>query len=317
MSKKMGIATEKPVWEIDWDKPFEPITTYGGFTFTPWSLMTAEADDRSDIPMPIMPGKEDEYRKWRDQQAIAALDNPFAPSLVSQQDPDFIGPPKPQSMDQNDNVQNTDNTEQGQMQEQANGTQSEPEDNGFSWSSLLQTFGLDGMGDIGKNLPYVIAMLPDMLVGLMTGKTKSVSLKGEMIPMASILLGMFVKNPLLKLVLIGMGGANLLNKMGHEAIDRMEPKTQFRQYPDEPLNPRITNPVIQGSVMVATIDNIPCSITLPANAAQAYAVGALPINTLANAILAKHDEAQTLAQDNYRNVQLNNPVERDRGMALK
>ena len=29
---------------------------------------------------------------------------------------------------------------------------------------------------------------------------------------------MFVKNPLLKMMLIGMGGANLLNKAGHEAL---------------------------------------------------------------------------------------------------
>ena len=37
-------------------------------------------------------------------------------------------------------------------------------------------------------------------------------------PIASIVAGMFVRNPLLKMTLIGFGGANLLNKAGHEKI---------------------------------------------------------------------------------------------------
>ena len=61
-------------------------------------------------------------------------------------------------------------------------------------------------------------MLPDMLVGMFTGKTKSINIKDNMMPIASIVAGMFVKNPILKMVLIGMGGMNLLNKAGHEAL---------------------------------------------------------------------------------------------------
>lgn len=37
-------------------------------------------------------------------------------------------------------------------------------------------------------------------------------------PLAAIVGGMFVKSPLLKLLLIGFGGANILNKAGHAAI---------------------------------------------------------------------------------------------------
>ena len=82
----------------------------------------------------------------------------------------------------------------------------------------MKNFGLNGFSDIGNNLGYVIAMLPDILVGIFTGKTQSLGLKDNMMPIAAILAGMFVKNPLLKMTLIGMGGANLLNKAGHEAL---------------------------------------------------------------------------------------------------
>lgn len=145
-----------------------------------------------------------------------------------------------------------------------------------------------------------------------------------MIPIASILIGMFVKNPLLKMVLIGMGGANLLNKMGHEAIDRRHPdmqeqlqRSQYKQYADEPLDPRIKDPVLKSNILVATIDNVPCTITIPENAARAYACGALPLNTLANAILARNDRQQTLAEENYRNVRTTLEQERNPGISLK
>jgi hypothetical protein len=186
------------------------------------------------------------------------------------------------------------------------------ETNESGWANLLQTVGLDGIGDVGRNLPYVIAMLPDMLVGLFTGKTQSVGLKKDIIPIASILTGMFVKNPLLKMVLIGMGGANLINKAGHEAIERQQPSQSYKQYADEALNPRITHPVVQGSTLVASIDNVPCSVTITKNAAQAFASGALPLNTLANAVLAKYN--QTHSVNNAQNIDMTTTVDRDRGI---
>ena len=63
-------------------------------------------------------------------------------------------------------------------------------------------------------------MLPDMLLGIFTGKTQSLGLKENLLPIASIVAGIFVKNPMLKMLLIGLGGANLLNKAGHEALGK-------------------------------------------------------------------------------------------------
>lgn len=188
------------------------------------------------------------------------------------------------------------------------------EANQAGWSELMGELGFTGLGDIGHNLGYVIAMLPDMLVGMMTGKTDSLHLRDNMIPIASIVAGMFVKNPILKTVLIGMGGLNLINKVGHESLEKHDNPNQqrFKQYPDEPLNPRISNPVINGNTLIANIDKTPCSILLPENVVAAYQSGALPLNTLANAVLAKHDAGSQMAQSNYRAVMPDNNLQNNR-----
>ena len=112
--------------------------------------------------------------------------------------------------------------------------------------------------------------------------------------------------------LIGLGGANLLNKAGHEVLrERSEGEmntanrgaAQYRHYPDEPLNPRITNPVLQGNMLVATIDRVPCTIQLSQTVTDAYRAGALPLNTLANAVLARSEQLRQRASDNYDNGQ--------------
>ena len=178
------------------------------------------------------------------------------------------------------------------------------EANQAGWGSLMADLGFNGLGEIGHNLGYVIAMMPDILVGMMTGKTQSLHLRDNLIPMASVVAGLFVKNPILKMVLIGMGGLNLVNKAGHESIERHNNPNgpRFKQYEDQELNPRITGPVINGNCLVANIDRTPCSIMLPDNVVAAYQSGALPLNTLANTVLARHDANNRLAQENYRAV---------------
>lgn len=213
----------------------------------------------------------------------------------------------------------TDEQQQAQSEEEL---QDQPEnDNSNGWEGLLKNFGLNGFSDIGNNLGYVIAMLPDILVGLFTGKTQSLGLKDNMMPIAAILAGMFVKNPLLKMTLIGMGGANLLNKAGHEALankresndgnavsydNTTSQAVQYKSYPDEPLNPRIANPVLQGNCLVATIDRVPYTIQLPEHVVGAYQAGALPLNTLANAVLAKSDQMRQMAEHNYGEQEVRN-----------
>lgn len=160
------------------------------------------------------------------------------------------------------------------------------------WDNLIEQFGLKGFGDLTNNMGYVLSMLPDMLLGMFTGQTKSVHLKDNMFPIAAIIAGIFVKNPLLKMLLIGLGGANLLNKAGHEYMEKdgLTPAPrQVRTYEDEILDARIGQPVMKGRTLVASIDGVPNVITIDDATAAAYEDGKIPLNTLCNAILRKYD----------------------------
>lgn len=166
------------------------------------------------------------------------------------------------------------------------------------WNNLLGSMGLEGIGDTVNHLGVTLAMLPEMLLGIFTGRTKSIGMnKSTMLPLAAILSGSFIRNPFLKIPLMLWGGANLVNKMGQEAMkeyrqdadNAQRPGIQFKRYEDEPLNERIRNPRIEGNVIVMDIDNVPRVVTLLNTTAAAFLSGALPLNTLANAILAKSD----------------------------
>lgn len=189
------------------------------------------------------------------------------------------------------------------------------------WGKILDGFGLGGFGEVGKNIGYVLAMLPDLLIGMFTGKTKYLNVSDNIFPIAAIFGGMFVKNPLLKLLLIGFGGANLLNKAGHEALERAEgrstqPVRKYMDYADEPLSPRLKDPQVKGSDLWVTIDGDPNVVRIRSEAAlDAYEKGLLPLNTLSNAVLAKYDEQQLVLQEAYaRGEEEHQAVTRQRGI---
>lgn len=171
------------------------------------------------------------------------------------------------------------------------------------WGNALKQAGLADFSDVTKNLGYVLAMLPDMIIGMFTGKNPNLRLEDNFLPLASIFGGLFVKNPLLKMLLLGLGGVNLLNNAGHAAIGQsktiQQPRKTYKQYEEETLNPRITNPVIKGCSMIANIDGKPCVIGISENAIDAYEKGYLPLSTLSNAVLKKYDENQALAEREY------------------
>lgn len=255
-----------------------------------------------DVPLIVAPGKEDAYLKDKAKNEAAKVAE--AERIIKEKN-------ETESLQEDAEQQQSEDTQQEQPER----------DNSNGWEGLLKNFGLDGFSDIGNNLGYVIAMLPDILVGLFSGKTQSLGLKDNMMPIAAILAGMFVKNPLLKMTLIGMGGANLLNKAGHEALANKRESNdgnavsydnttaqavQYKSYPDEPLNPRIANPVLQGNCLVATIDRVPYTIQLPEHVVGAYQAGALPLNTLANAVLAKSDQMRQMAERNYGEQEVRN-----------
>ena len=288
-------------------KAFTPMTwTDNSFKFP----FQKEQEKRNDpkyknVPLIVAPGKEDAYLEEKAKHDAAKIAE--AERIIQEK--------------KEAEAQQTETDEQQQAQSEEEQQEQPENDNSNGWEGLLKNFGLDGFSDIGNNLGYVIAMLPDILVGLFTGKTQSLGLKDNMMPIAAILAGMFVKNPLLKMTLIGMGGANLLNKAGHEALankresndgnavsydNTTSQAVQYKSYPDEPLNPRIANPVLQGNCLVATIDRVPYTIQLPEHVVGAYQAGALPLNTLANAVLAKSDQMRQMAERNYGEQEVRN-----------
>ena len=263
---------------------------------TPFFWMTGQdekepdrAERYKDVPLVVAPGREEAYLNDLAKKSNVAAATPQKESTETEQ------------------REKVEKEERQTVIPHEEKTQEEPpvQTNTRGWSGLFGTLGLEGLGDITGNLGYVMAMLPDILLGAFTGKTQSLRFGDNLLPIASIVAGLFVRNPLLKMLLVGLGGANLLNKAGHEALGRPMPsaaeqtENQYRRYPDEPLNPRIVNPVLQGSTLIATIDRVPCTIQLTPTVAEAYRAGALPLNTLANAVLAKSDQLRHIASQNY------------------
>lgn len=265
-----------------------------------WKDYTEEERERTekykDVPLVVAPGQEEAYL-----QEIAKYKNKA----------DGQPEEKTETEEKTEKeVQSVSPIVEKMQEEQTRPETQVMQGNGDSWDRLVRSLGLDGIGNVAGNLGYILAMLPDILLGVFTGKTQSLGLKDNLLPIASIVAGMFIKNPLLKMLLIGLGGANLLNKVGHEALGRGQTEgnrtdagknVQYRCYPDEPLNLRIVNPVLQGSTLVATIDRVPCTVQLSQTVADAYRAGALPLNTLANAVLAQSDRLRQIASQNYDN----------------
>ena len=199
------------------------------------------------------------------------------------------------SENEEQSVSRTSSLDETQTQGQSNQVEND------GWKQLLSSYGLTGGNhSMFDHLGYTLATMPDMLYNLFTGKSNALNLsKQTMIPFASILLGMFVRNPILKFALIGLGGGNLLSRLHSEQVDKLEqgnakitglgPITEFVKYQDQQLNPRISNIKIENGVFFADVDRVPCMVQLTKNLVSSYESGALPLNTLANAILSKAD----------------------------
>lgn len=181
------------------------------------------------------------------------------------------------------------------------------------WQKSLEGMGLGDFGTLGKDLGYIFAMLPDMLIGMFTGKNPDMRMKNNILPLASILMGMFTKNKMLKLMFMGMGGMSLLNNAGHAALaqrDRVQSDNRVRQYKiynDEPLDPRIKNPVVKGKSMLCEIDGKHLVIQINKDdALYCYEKGLLPLNVLANSVLKAYDKEQdnlNMEYDRQQNLQ--------------
>ena len=167
---------------------------------------------------------------------------------------------------------------------------------------------MGGMGDTMQHLGITLSMLPDMLVGVFTGKTRSIGLNKEtMMPLAALVSETFISNPLMKIPLMLYGGASLFNTVGQEALAEYrkengeQPVSRYKRYADEELDKRLKNPQIEGNVLLVDMDNVPRLVTLPQSVIEAYNEGSLTVNTIANRILAKADQATISNRQDLRN----------------
>lgn len=252
------------------------------------------AERYKDVPLVVAPGQEEAYLQYMARHEATTTGQ----AHVEGEQREKVEEVQKQTVSAEEEAREEQTVQEAQT--------AQTNENG--WDSLVRTLGLEGLGDVTGNLGYILAMLPDILLGVLTGKTQSLGIKDNLLPIASIVAGVFIKNPMLKMLLIGMGGANLLNKAGHEMLGREQPNrstdggnVQYKHYTDEPLNSRIVNPVLQGNTLIATIDRVPCTVQLSSTVADAYRAGALPLNTLANAILAQSDRLRQIASQNYDN----------------
>ena len=251
----------------------------------------AQEERSEDIPSVIAPGMEESYKKEQEKMRQAAQKPAKAPRKEET--------PVANSSDQAYSYQPAAPVGTQYYQQNTNYQPTMANTNG--WGGFLDHFGLSGFSDVFKNLGYVLAMLPDMMIGMFTGKTKSLSIQNNLMPIAAIVMGMFVRNPLLKMLLIGLGGANLLNKGTHEILGEplRNKQPQYRRYADEALNARLSHPQLNGNLLVVSIDGVPSTVTLQNHVVDAYQKGALPLNTLANAVLAKYDEQRQQIEQLY------------------
>ena len=266
---------------------------------------TVDASQRKDVPKVIAPGHEEEWLAMNGGKQEETEPVQKEPAIQEQ-------PPVEQMESEPQAIPASEETAKKEVaqapvqetKETAPEQQAVPEkSNTGGWQGLLTGLGLNGIGDIGRNAGYILAMLPDILLGMFTGKTQSLGIKDNLVPIASIMAGLFVKNPLLKMTLIGLGGANLINKAGHEQLAKRDgvsaesvSQNRYLQYEDQKMNPRIRDAQIQGNTLIASIDGIPVTVTLPDKVMEAHAVGALPLGTLANAVLEKCDRMQEVSE---------------------
>ena len=266
---------------------------------------TVDASQRKDVPKVIAPGHEEEWLAMNGGKQEETEPVQKEPA-IQEQPPVEQMEPEPQAVPASEETAKKEVAQAPvqETKETAPEQQAVPEkSNTGGWQGLLTGLGLNGIGDIGRNAGYILAMLPDILLGMFTGKTQSLGIKDNLVPIASIMAGLFVKNPLLKMTLIGLGGANLINKAGHEQLAKRDgvsaesvSQNRYLQYEDQKMNPRIRDAQIQGNTLIASIDGIPVTVTLPDKVMEAHAVGALPLGTLANAVLEKCYRMQEVSE---------------------
>ena len=213
---------------------------------------------------------------------------------------------------------NGDDGNVGVTEEQASGQSFEKreatnysEDAYAGWRPMMQTpperslkmILLDTLNGISSSPATMMAMLPDMLIGM--GNT-SFSERNNAVPLACLFAGLFTskQNPLLRNLLMVMGGSGLLMNAGEtlrvdEARQRAVAGPMYKCYADEALDTHISDLEVRGRQMVCYYDGTLYRFNMTEEMRGAMDAGALPVNTLANRVFAAMAQSRQIAESNY------------------
>ena len=200
----------------------------------------------------------------------------------------------------------------GQQRQESHITPEEAYNSLSPWKSFMNLMGLDTFGDTGKHFGSVLACLPETIIGMLTGKEGAMKLSDNLISFACIIGGMMVKHPLLKMLLLCVGGLGILNRaaqhtLGKDATSRAV-RPCYQHYDEEDLDPRIQCHKIHGHYLLADIDNCPYKILLDDNTLNAYERGALPMSVIGNEVLRRFDSQRQALSTAY-NKNINDQIE--------
>lgn len=174
-----------------------------------------------------------------------------------------------------------------------------------TWENVVDHSGLNGLSGLGDNLGYTLAMLPDMIMGMLTGQNKNLTLHKGALPLLMVFGSLFCHNPIMKYLLLGLGGLGFLGQSNKELQGRegtSRTLSTYKRYPDEPTDGRIVFNGIKGQDIAVTIDGNPFVVQLDPLTIDSYNRGAVSQGALCNAVLKAYDEQYSGVSERYERV---------------
>ena len=191
-----------------------------------------------------------------------------------------------------------------------------------TWGSLMENSGLNGLSGLEGNLGYTLAMLPDMIMGMLTGQNKNLTLNKGALPLLMVFGSLFCHNPIMKYLLLGLGTMGFLGQSNKELQGREENSSRnlstYKRYPDEPMDGRIVFNGIKEQSLAVTIDGNPFVVNLDPLTVDSFRRGAVSQGALCNAVLRAYDEQHVSISERYeQTISQQEEQDVDQTLALK